>query len=138
MTIRRDYLLRIIDEFFKFLSKILKLKDAKEYQQAFLVMEETSQTLLHAGLNEFTEIQGLILPFVSGKGLTMDQIEILAELLKVKADIEMDLFNNFSALNLYEKSLELLQHIQSNSKNFSLSRIEKIDDIRDILAGLKG
>ena len=138
MTIRRDYLLRIIDEFFKFLSKILKLKGAKEYQQAFALIEETSQTLLHLQLSEFLDNQEPILNMVSNKSLNLDQIEILAELLKVKADIDLELNNNFSAINSYVKSLDLFEHIQSSSKNFSLARIDKIKDINFTLTSLKG
>jgi HKD family nuclease len=138
MTIRRDYLLRIIDEFFKFLSKILKLREAKEFQQALALIEETSKTLLKTELSEFTEGEESILTTIKNKELTYDQIEILAELLKVKADIELDLYHNFSAIKAYEKSLELFGYIQASSHNYSLERVNKIRDLNFTLTQLKG
>jgi hypothetical protein len=138
MTIRRDYLLRIIDEFFKFLSRILKLREAKEYQKALALIDETSQTLLKAELSEFLESEEPILTIIKNKQLSTDQVEILAELLKVKADVELDLGYNLSAIKIYEKSLELFGEIQKTSRNYSLERINKMMDINFTLTKLKG
>lgn len=138
MTVRRDYILRMIDEFFKFLSKILKLREAKEFQQAQALIEETSKALLKTKLSEFVECEESVLILSKNKELNQDQMEILAELLKVNADIELDLYHNFSAIKLYEKALELFEYIQSTSHNYSLERIKKIQDIIFTLTTLKG
>lgn len=137
MAVRKDYLLRIIDEFFKFLARILKLKAEKDYEQAFQLIDEASLTLLKRDLNELIEKDGEIESVIEEKSLTLDQIEVLAELLKVKADINLELSNNFTAINLYTKSLYLLNYVHTASKNFSTSRVDKISEINLVLMGLK-
>jgi hypothetical protein len=138
MTIRRDYLLRLIDEFFKFLAKILQLRTEKQYQKALDLIDEASATLLHTDLSEFMEDDEVIRNLIESKSFNLDQIEILAELLKIKADINLDLYNNITAIRLYEKSILLFNHVQSSSKNFSLERIKKMDEINYTLINLKG
>lgn len=137
MSVRRDYLLRIIDEFFKFLAKILKLKADKQYEQALKLIDEAALTLLKKDLNEFIEKEETE-SIINEKLLTLDQIEILAELLKVKADISLEQNLNFTAFNLYTKSLFLLNHVQATSKNYVKNRVEKIDEVTDALRKLNG
>ena len=137
MSVRKDCLLRIIDEFFKFLARILKLKAEKDYDQAFQLIDEASLTLLKRDLNELIEKDGEIERVIKEKSLTLDQIEVLAELLKVKADINLELSNNFTAIHLYTKSLFLLNYVHNVSKNFSTSRVDKMSEINLALQGLK-
>jgi len=137
MTIRRDYLLRLIDEFFKFLAKIMQLKSDKQYDQALALIDEASQALLHKDLNELLEDDDAVAKITEDKLLNLDQVEVLGGLLKVKADINNEMYNRFTAISLYEKSLFLLNHVESVSKNFSMDRLNKIKEISDALFLLK-
>lgn len=136
MTIRRDYILRIIEEFFKFLARILKLKGEKQYQQALDLIDEASQSLLHLALDEVENPEFDISLLVAGKGLNLDQLEILAKLLKVKADIQIDMGLRFSAIRHYQQSLYLLEYLQNTSKNFSMERVELMKEISLMLKDL--
>lgn len=137
MPIRKDYLLRIIDEFFKFLAKILQLKSEKQYQQAFVLIDEASQALLHKDLNELTEKDGEIERIIEEKLLNLDQMEVLAGLIKVKADINVEMSNNFTAINLYQKALLLLNTVQLTSRNYSITREQNIMELNNALSALK-
>ena len=137
MPIRKDYLLRIIDEFFKFLAKILQLKSEKQYQQAFVLIDEASQALLHKDLNELTEKDGEIERIIEEKLLNLDQMEVLAGLIKVKADINVEMSNNFTAINLYQKALLLLNNVQLTSRNYSITREQNIMELNNALSVLK-
>ena len=137
MPIRKDYLLRIIDEFFKFLARILQLKSEKQYQQAFVLIDEASQALLHKDLNELTEKDGEIERIIEEKLLNLDQMEVLAGLIKVKADINVEMSNNFTAINLYQKALLLLNNVQLTSRNYSITREQNIMELNNALSALK-
>ena len=137
MPIRKDYLLRIIDEFFKFLARILQLKSEKQYQQAFVLIDEASQALLHKDLNELTEKDGEIERIIEEKLLNLDQMEVLAVLIKVKADINVEMSNNFTAINLYQKALLLLNTVQLTSRNYSITREQNIMELNNALSVLK-
>jgi len=137
MPIRKDYLLRIIDEFFKFLARILQLKSEKQYQQAFVLIDEASQALLHKDLNELTEKDGEIERIIEEKLLNLDQMEVLAGLMKVKADINVEMSNNFTAINLYQKALLLLNNVQLTSRNYSITREQNIMELNNALSALK-
>jgi hypothetical protein len=136
MPIRKDYLLRIIDEFFKFLARILQLKSEKQYQQAFVLIDEASQALLHKDLNELTEKDGEIERIIEEKLLNLDQMEVLAGLIKVKADINVEISNNFTAINLYQKALLLLNEVQLTSRNYSITREQNIMELNNALSAL--
>jgi hypothetical protein len=138
MTIRKDYLLRLMDEFFKFLAKILQLKSEKNYQQALALIDEASQALLHLDLNELAQNEEKFSMLTTGGKLSHEQIEVLAQLLKAKADISLETYNNFTAINLYEKSLFLLEHLQVVSKDYSLPRINLMREVNYHLMNLKG
>jgi len=137
MTYRRDYLLRLIDEFSKFLSKILQLQGEKHYQQALELIDETAKTLLHLNLNDFVNDEEAVMKSIENKLFNFDQLEILAELLMKKGDIYLDMVNNFSAISCYEKSLYLFEYLQIHSKNYSVERVRKMEDINFTLMNLK-
>jgi hypothetical protein len=129
MPIRKDYILRLIDEFFKILARILKLKEDKQYSQALEAIDETSQSLLHIDIQEIAENDVAFSQIITGPS-SLDQVEILAELLKVKADIYQETHLPFSAINHYQKALHLFEFVQNHSKDYSISRDNKIKEIK--------
>lgn len=138
MPVRKDYILRIIEDFFKFLAQILHLKGEKQYQQAVALIDEASMSLLHLNITELEKTESDISKVIGEKQLNHDQIEILAQLLKVKADIYKETSARFSAINLYEKSLYLFEYVQNVSKNYSLERINQMGEIKLALKDLEG
>ena len=138
MTFQRDYILRIIEDFFKFLAIILKLKSEKLYQQALDATDETCEKLLHLNISHIESEDYDISKATEEFGLNSDQTDILARLLKVKADIRLEMGNRITATRLYEKSHYLLEWLQNTSRNFSIERANLLLDIHRHLNGLKG
>jgi hypothetical protein len=128
----------MIDEFFKFLARILQLKGEKQYQQALALINEATQTLLHMDMNELDSNEYDISRIIGDKKLSLDQLEVLAGLLKVKADIHLDTNNTFSAISQYGKSLYLYEYVQDTSRDFSLERVNLIKEINLALVNLEG
>lgn len=119
----------MIEDFFRFLSIILKLKAEKDYSQAFEVITETSEKLLKMDIIALSENEEEFSDFMESTTLQPEQIEILAELLKTKAEIHLELNQVFSTMNCFDKSLQLYELCQSQSKNYSIDRVKKMTDI---------
>ncbi len=132
---QKDFILRIIEEFFTFLSRILKLKSGKEYEKALELIDEAAKYFLKINLNEVVQNGQLNEEILST--LSFDQLKILAELLKVKADIFNETNLRFSAVSNYQFSLGLYEHIQSSSGNYSVEVADKILEIKRILVDYK-
>ena len=126
---QKDFILRIIEDFFRFLSIILKLKGEKDYAQAIEVIRETSEKLLKIDIIAKSENDEEFKDFVLNTSFQPEQIEILAELLKIDAEIHMELNQVFSAINAFEKALQLYEQCQSRSKNYSIDRVKKLTEI---------
>ena len=139
MSVQRDYILRLIEQFFKFLAIILRLRDEKQYEQANALIGEACQKYLYLEMDSLISIdESEMLKMVDEKHFSLDQIEILAELLKVKAEISLDTNHSFTAINLFDKSLRLFNLVNETSVNYSLSRVNKMMEIRQALKNLKG
>jgi hypothetical protein len=138
MSVRRDYLLRLIEQFFKFLAIILRLRNEKQYEQASALIDEAGQKFLNIEMNTMVSSDmDTFIKHVDEKSFTLDQFEILAELLKAKAEISVDTNHQFTAINLFDKSLYLFEQINEKSKNYSLLRVNKMVEIRQTLNSLR-
>ena len=128
----------MIQEFFKFLGQIMKLKSEKQYQQALDLIDEAAQSFIKIDLNEIMKNEDTINQILTNKLLTTDQLGMLAELLKIKADIYLDTNLRFSAITHYELSLAIYEQIHSESKDYSMDRVTKIESIRAALSEIIG
>lgn len=130
---QRDFILRMIEDFFRFLKIILKLKEDKQYGQALDMINETAQKLLKLDINEVSSKEEVFENLFESTALSLEQMEILAGLLKTKAEIHQECSEIFSAINAYEKALRIYTFCQEHSKNYSMDRVNKISEIRIIL-----
>lgn len=130
---QRDYILRIIEEFFKFLGQILKLKSEKLYDQAFDLINQTARDFLKLDLQEVIINEQWISEILNNKEISYDHLYILAELLKAKADIYIETNHKIEAFMYYNSALNLLEHVQNGSMNYSIEIANKIEDIRNLI-----
>jgi len=134
--IQRDYIMRMLQDFFSMIAKLLRLK-----------MEEPDMTLVQERINEmykqffrhsadhfYTMEQEALLEELTNDKLSETEqfamIQMLAELLFQDGLIKID---RVEKISLLEKSLFLFKYLDSNSKTFSWDREQKIDDIHNIL-----
>ncbi len=128
---QKDYILRIIEEFFRFLGQILKLKSEKEYVRALDLIDQASKNFLKVNLNDIVINEQLDKEILSN--LNFDQLRILAELLKAKADIFNETNSHFSATSYYQLSLGLFEYVHEGSKNYSVDIADRIYELKKIL-----
>lgn len=106
---QKDYIMRMIEQFTAVLAKIMGLKSSGETEEAQQVLNEALEQF--TGLSE-EAIQRLsyndLINLVGGiNEINSKKCIILAELLKVKADIYLDSDNLDKSHNLYLKSLNI-------------------------------
>ncbi len=135
--IERDYIMRILQEFFSMLSKLLRYK-----------IEEPDWTLVQERFNEmyrqffrhppdyFYEMDNEeILNELSRDELSESEqqamIQMLSELLYQDGLIKKDIAEK---LLLLDKALFLMKYLEQNSRTFSWDREQKMADISKILA----
>jgi hypothetical protein len=134
---QKDYILRIIEDFFRFLSVILKLRSEKKYTEALQKCDETSLSLLRIDMNTIEKLPSEELKeYVEGLSLAPQQIEILAGLLYEKSEIHYETNSVFSAKNSVDKSLLLYLIVSESTRNFSVDADMKIRRLKELAVDL--
>jgi len=133
---QRDYILRMIEEFFKFLRQILKLTSDKQYDEALALIDQTAQRFLKVELDDIVNHEDVRIDILENHVLSNDQLTILADLLKAKADIYRETNHIFSAISHYQLSLDLYEQVQKESTNFSLDIANKMDDLKLLILNI--
>ncbi len=134
---QKDYILRLIEEFGRFLRIILRLKNEQQFEAASLQLNEAADKLLQVNLDELVKDPGNMEQIILVRAFNPDQSDILADLLFLRAEILLDTGQKITATRLFEMAKHLLEQIQEKSKTYSLDRIEKIRNIELFLKDLR-
>jgi hypothetical protein len=108
--IEKDYIMRLIQQLVAFLAKILFNKSIKQYEQAFLHVDEALQQLLGLTLDDaltlpMAELERRLL---GDEGEYAEKCFVLAELLREEGEIaELSKRQVFMILQSYERALTL-------------------------------
>mgnify|MGYP001477593062 CR=1 FL=1 len=131
--LQRDYILRILQQFYDALHKLVNNIEAEKIEEVQLQFNGMYLDYLKKDSSFFYENDiPTILKFL-GEGNDKDsltKITILAELLYNDALLNQ---NSEMKQKLLSKTLELLQLIKSKDKTFSTERENRIDQIRELL-----
>ncbi len=131
--IRKDYIMRLIEQFSSALMKIILHKETKEYTQALFEIDTAYKTLL--GFDpEFVKAvpeDELVGMMTSGGSIDSNKCIILAELLREEAEIkELENRENDIILSLYIKSFYIFSEaLLSDDRYRQQEYLEKIDKI---------
>lgn len=134
---QKDYILRLIEEFGRFLRIILRLKSEQQFEAASLQLKEAAEKLLQINLDELEKDPGQMEHIILARAFHPDQSDILADILFLRAEILLDTGQKITATRLFEMSKLLLENNQEKSRSYSLDRIEKIRNITLFLKDLK-
>jgi len=134
--VERDYLMRMLQDFFSMIAKLVRLKveepDKNNIQERFY---EVYRQFFRKPADYFYALEKENIP----DALTRENmseaehfaiVQMLSELLYQDGLIKNDIVEKISLL---EKSLYLLKYLESNSKTYSWDREQKMNDIHKIL-----
>jgi len=133
--VEKDFLLRQFNQLGVVLAKILGFKEKGKYESAESVIDNalTDFGLKDLDIHLKIDVDSLVPELIKTHRLTIDQINILAELIYEKAEINIRLGKKEPARDLYLRALILFEHITNAERIFSFEREEKINKIRSIL-----
>ena len=126
--------MRMIEAFAKMIAAIIGLREKGELDKARSLVEEAYKTVLKVNsgeIKEFDEKQWK--QFCSQR--SPEELEMLADLLKVEGEIRIDSGQAEGICTLLHKALELLKLVEAQSGNFSLTRFNKISELEQKLSG---
>jgi hypothetical protein len=133
--LQRDYILRLIEEFGKFLAAITGLRLEGKLEEALKKVDETYNELLEIdpkvvkSLND-DEVLGF---FQEEKKYDNKQLNLVAELLYQEGMIYSEEGDPVSARNVLEKSKILINYLMENDSTFSYDWYKKLGEIDHIL-----
>lgn len=130
----RDYVLRMIEVFAKMIAAILGLREKGELDKARSLVEEAYDTVLKVNSGEIKEYdEEQWKQFCSKR--SPEELEMLADLLKVEGEIMLDSGKSEGVCELLFKALELLRLVELQSNAFSMTRFDKISELEQKLSG---
>jgi len=133
--IRKDYILRMVEEFAKFLAAIMGLKDEGKYEEALKKIDSVYTGLLNI---EPVTVKAIstdeVLDFLkTEKKFTNQYLNMVAELLYEEGMIYAEMGDPVSTRNVLEKSKVLINFLSENDQTFSYDWYEKLKNIELIL-----
>lgn len=135
---RKDYVLRLIEEFSKFMSILLKLKKEERFEQAELAVAEAIQKFTETDLNFLLSIpeKDLLIEVAEKRKLNEETLQILAELLYQSAEIKKLLGAGEEDLQAYyRRSLALFKWLQQHQqKVFSIEILRRIELLESLVS----
>lgn len=134
---QRDYILRMIEEFAKFLAAITGLKAGGNLEEALKKIDEAYNELLEVNpkmIKSLSEDEVLDY-FQKEKEYDNQQLNMVAELLYQEGMIYVEEGDPVSARNVLEKSKILIGYLMDNDSTFSFDWYEKLHEIDHALDG---
>lgn len=130
----KDYIMRMIEAFARMLAAILGFKQKGELDKARALIEEAYDTILKVSSGELKAYdQEQWEQFCSKR--SPEELEMLADLLKVEGEILLDTGNTEGADALLFKALQLFRLTDSQSHAYSVTRVDKISQLEQRLSG---
>ena len=135
--IREDYIMRMIEQLVKVLSKILFNKETRDYQEAVNNIENAFKNILGLDYNllKVLSAQDIIsLLKISKDDATLNiKFIIIAKLLKERAEIEnLSGSKNFNYVYDYQRVLSLYLQGILNNKNKDIDLRDYYSDVKEI------
>jgi hypothetical protein len=133
--IRRDYLMRVIDEFGKFIQKITGLRLEGKTEEALNEIDSVYEGLIDADPKVLKAIKAnKLLDFlIKEKGFNNKYLSMIAELHFEEGQIYLEAGDPISARGVMEKAQILIEYLKDNDSTFSFDWYEKLKIIEDVL-----
>mgnify|MGYP003563505464 CR=1 FL=1 len=134
---QRDYILRLIEEFAKFLAAITGLKADGNLEEALKKIDEAYNELLEVNPKMIKSLrEDEVLDYLQKeKEYDKQQLNMVAELLYQEGMIYVEEGDPVSAGNVLKKSKILIGYLMDNDSTFSFDWYEKLHEIDHALDG---
>ena len=134
--IRKDYFLRIVDEFGKIIATIIGLRLKNNIEEALNEIDKVYEGLIDADPKVLKSIAPKkLLDFLQNeKGFSNQYLNMIAELHYQEGMVYLENGDPVSARDVLEKSKILIEYLMDNDSSFSLDWNDKLKDIEDALA----
>ncbi len=136
---QRDYLMRQIEQLGEVLAVMLgRLLGIKQKGDASLGLEELRQIYkseLDLDVEELIKIpkEEIVESFLKKNKLMVQHLEKIAELLQVTGENLISYDRVKDGNNILGKSLYILEYLQTTSKVYSMNRVMKIENLKQML-----
>jgi len=133
--IRKDYIMRMVQEFAKFLADIVGLKREGEFGEALKKIDNVYLGMIDLDPSVLKSVDpDKLLGFLQDeKQYNNHYLKMIAELLFVEGQIYSENGDPVSARNVMEKAKILIQFLMENETTFSFDWYEKLSVINSIL-----
>ena len=134
--IRKDYILRMVEEFAKFLAAIVGLKNEGKFDEALTKIDSVYRGMLDLDPVIVKSVDGseLLDLLQNEKDYSNTYLKMIAELLFEEGQIYDSNGDPVSARNVLEKSKILIDYLMENDATFSFDWYEKLAVIDKILS----
>ena len=134
--IRRDYIMRMIEEFGKFLSAIVGLKREGNFEDALEKIDNVYEGMLDLDPKILKSVDALeLLDFLQNeKKFNNQYVKMIAELLFEEGQIYLESGDPISARNVLEKAKALINYLMESDTTFSFDWYEKLTVIENALS----
>ena len=133
--IRKDFIERMIEEFGKFLSEVMALKNEGKYTKALKRIDEMYEGMIKTDPKILKSIEpDQLLDFLQNE-LKFDNkyIKMIADLLYEEGQIYLESGDPISAINVLGKAKVLIEYLMENDGTFGFDWEEKIAAIDKLL-----
>jgi hypothetical protein len=131
--IQRDYILRMIEEMGKFLSRLLKLRKEGNSQKGFQAFEDFLKTHFKHSSDDFLA-EGLLLSMEHLKEPLNNYPDELGQLFYSGAGMALEIDQRSKAQILFQLAWEAFRLAEKNSKTYRFERMVEMNAIREQLA----
>ena len=133
--ILKDYILRMVEEFAKFLAEIIGLKREGKFQEALQKIDGVYRGMIDLDPIVLKSLNpGELLVFLQDeKKISNTYLKMIVELLFEEGQIYTEHGDPISARNVLEKAKILINHLMENDSTFSFDWYEKLNVIDGLL-----
>ena len=133
--IRKDYILRIVEEFAKFLAAIVGLRLEGKLDEALKKIDDVYKGMIELEpiIIKSLDPEELLDFLIKEKEFNNHYLKMIAELLFEEGQIYAEIGDPVSARNVLEKAKILINHLMENDKTFSFDWYEKLSVIDGLL-----
>ena len=134
---QRDYILRLIEEFGRFLQIIMGLRGGKQFGEAMDQLRLAGEQLLKIDLTGVPEGDEALRAFITDRGYDTRQTDLLSDMLLLQGELYMELGDPLSAIVSLEQAKFLYRWNDERSKEYSIDRVKKLETVEWHLLRLK-